>query len=114
MVAGGKSWRTLYSADRAWGKSWVRTMGRDAIPRDRVPSSFCSPEPSVPGTVGEFPVGQVPQEAAHVVLIVGPDQGKADGQVGQRVGGQQRSVLAQVKFIDAQSSEEPRQDLVAV
>jgi hypothetical protein len=42
------------------------------------------------------PAGEVTQEAAHVFLVVGPDQGEADGQVGQGVGGQQQGVLAQV------------------
>ena len=60
------------------------------------------------------PAGQVAQEAAHVVLVVGPDQGKAHGQVGQRVGGQQQGVGAQVQLIDAQSSREALQDQPAV
>src|SRR5262249_9246128 len=60
------------------------------------------------------PAGQVAQEAPQVVLVVGPNQGEADGQVGQRVGGQQQRVGTQVQFIDAQRPGEALQHQLAV
>ena len=48
------------------------------------------------------PAGQVLEEAPHAVLVVGPDQGEADGQVGQGVGGHEQGVSARAQFIDAQ------------
>src|SRR6185437_16952492 len=62
----------------------------------------------------EPPVGQVTQEAAHVFLVVGPDQGETNRQVGQRVGGQQQGVSAQVQLIDAQGAGETLEYQLAV
>src|SRR5262249_34715455 len=62
----------------------------------------------------EPPAGQVTQEAPQVLLVVGPDQGEANGQVGQRVGGQEQGVAAQVQFIDAQRAGKALQDQLAV
>src|SRR5262249_53674968 len=62
----------------------------------------------------QSPAGQVAQETAHVVGVVGPNQGEAHGQVGQGVGGQQQDVAAQVQYIDAQRSREALQDQPAV
>ena len=49
-----------------------------------------------------------------MILVVGPDQGEADGQVGQGVGGQQQGVVAQVQLIDAQRPGEALQGHAAV
>src|SRR5262249_19228296 len=57
----------------------------------------------------EAPVGQVAQEAAHVILIVGADQGESYWQIAQRIGGQQQGAVAQVDFVDTQRAREALQ-----
>ena len=51
-------------------------------------------------------VFEVLQEASHVVLIIGGDQRKGDGEITDWVGGQQQDAVAQVQFVDAQGAGE--------
>ena len=70
--------------------------------------------------VGDDHVGQeavvleVVQEAPHVVLIVGRNQGEGDGEIAQRVGGQKQRAVAQVQFVDAQGAGEMVEGPLAV
>lgn len=57
---------------------------------------------------------EVLQEAPHVILVIGPDQGEGDGKVAEGIGCQQQGVLPQVQLIDAQRAAEACQDLLAM
>ncbi len=57
---------------------------------------------------------EVVQDASHVVPVVGRDEGEGDGEVADRVGGQEQGAVAQVQFIDAQGAGEVRQGPLAV
>jgi hypothetical protein len=49
-----------------------------------------------------------------MILIVGPDQGEGDGQVRERIGGQQQGEAAQVEFIDAEGAAEVGEHLATM
>ena len=49
---------------------------------------------------------EVLQEAAHMVVIVGRDQGEGDWEIAERIGGQEQSAMAEVQFVDAQGAGE--------
>ena len=57
---------------------------------------------------------EVAQEASRVVLVVGGDQGEGDGEVAERVGGQEQGAVAQGQFVHAQGAGEVGQGPLAV
>ncbi len=57
---------------------------------------------------------EVVQDASHVALVVGRHQGEGDGEIADRVGGQEQGAVPQVQFIDAQAAGEVRQSPPAV
>ncbi|WP_168219090.1 hypothetical protein [Limnoglobus roseus] len=62
----------------------------------------------------EAVVSEVVQEPPHVILIVGPDQGKGDGEIAERVGGQEQRAMAQVQLVDVQGAREVLERPLAV
>lgn len=60
------------------------------------------------------PTLEVAEKTTPVVLVITADQGKADGQVTQRVGGQKQRETSQVQFIDAQRAGELGHDHLTV
>ena len=90
-------------------KRWKTHNWWRACDHNSASSSGYSPEPSLTTTSGPTPQAQVLQEPAHVVLVVGPDQGEADRKVGA---GRwpKAGYRPQVKFIDAQRPAEALQD----
>lgn len=62
----------------------------------------------------EAVVPEVVQESPHVVLIVGPDQGEGDGEIAERVGGQEQRAMAQVQLVGAQGAREVVEGPLAV
>jgi len=60
------------------------------------------------------PILEVVQEAAHVLLVVGPHQGEGHREIVYGVGGQQQGAVTEVNFVDAQGAGEVFQAPLAI
>lgn len=59
-------------------------------------------------------VFEVLEEPPHMVLVVGRNQGEGDGEVAERVGGQEQGAMAQMEFVDTQGAGEMVEGPLAV
>src|ERR1700683_2169173 len=57
---------------------------------------------------------EVVQKTPHMVLVVGTHQGKSDGEIPQRVGGQEQGAGAEMYFVDTERAGEILQGPLAV
>ena len=60
------------------------------------------------------PVLEILEETPHVVVVVGTDQGKGDGNIAQRVGSHEQGPVPEMDFVDAQGAGETLQGPLAV